>query len=623
MADFAAVIKKTLDKMGETTPEMREKVYAKARETVTRQIDAMASRPPQAAIDRQFSKLDEAIESIEANYASVSLDDVFADIELAVEPEPEAVEEAMDEAVPEVPEQEPEPKPAVEEYFNDEAADIEPEAGAIAEAEEEADPVLDALDEMAGTSDGDSPVAEAAENAAEDAAKPDDSDPLLDFLDNHASEIAIKADAPGGSELGAVGAAAGAGAATLGGLASAAREKSDDAMSDLDAYLGGNGHTANEARDDAADAVLSGVPVSDEKPGAPIAHHNANDGAEKASGPAWGRLIKFVLALGVLGGLGYGAYTYQDQIKAMFGQVETVSVDENGVPVRTVETTPVVEGDTDTAQSDAPAEPEIVDVNDGADDVVKFTQRLTPEGREVDEGPADGSAGVGEGTAVSGQTPGTQDSADAGAADSSSPEPGAASDATAADAPLLVGQRSIFYEERTGTQAGTAIPGATIWTIVQESPGVDLPLEPAIKAESSIPDIGLTMEMTIRRNGDTTLPASHIIEIIFSVPNTFDGRGIADVQRVTLKPSEQETGNALIGVPAPLDTNIFFIALTDAPTAVETNTQLLRRQGWVDIPMEYISGRRALITIEKGLPGERVFEEAFQFWDANPLPGNG
>jgi len=156
---------------------------------------------------------------------------------------------------------------------------------------------------------------------------------------------------------------------------------------------------------------------------------------------------------------------------------------------------------------------------------------------------------------------------------------------------------------------------------VQESPGGDAPLEPAIRAEANIPELGMTMEMTIRRNLDQTFPASHVIELFFRVPDTFEGRGIADVQRITFKGTEQDPGNALIGVAAPLDTNIFLIALTDADTAIETNLNLMQRQDWIDIPMQYISGRRALITLEKGVPGEQVFNEVLSAWEKAETEG--
>ena len=46
------------------------------------------------------------------------------------------------------------------------------------------------------------------------------------------------------------------------------------------------------------------------------------------------------------------------------------------------------------------------------------------------------------------------------------------------------------------------------------------------------------------------------------------------------------------------------------------NLTLLRNQAWIDIPVVYKSGRRALLTMEKGIPGEKVFDEALQAWQA-------
>ena len=41
---------------------------------------------------------------------------------------------------------------------------------------------------------------------------------------------------------------------------------------------------------------------------------------------------------------------------------------------------------------------------------------------------------------------------------------------------------------------------------------------------------------------------------------------------------------------------------------------LLRRQSWIDVPIVYKSGRRALFTLEKGIPGDKVFDEALKAW---------
>ena len=52
---------------------------------------------------------------------------------------------------------------------------------------------------------------------------------------------------------------------------------------------------------------------------------------------------------------------------------------------------------------------------------------------------------------------------------------------------LAVGQKAIFYEERTFAAEGSAEPGSIVWSLVQESPGGNLPPEPAIRAEATIP----------------------------------------------------------------------------------------------------------------------------------------
>ena len=53
MADFVAVLKKTLDGLGETTPAMRERVYEKARATIAGKLAAINPPPPPSVADRQ------------------------------------------------------------------------------------------------------------------------------------------------------------------------------------------------------------------------------------------------------------------------------------------------------------------------------------------------------------------------------------------------------------------------------------------------------------------------------------------------------------------------------------------------------------------------------------------
>ena len=232
-----------------------------------------------------------------------------------------------------------------------------------------------------------------------------------------------------------------------------------------------------------------------------------------------------------------------------------------------------------------------------------------------------------DGSASTAETPGATDpstSAQLGSAtqpDATAQAPGTPSasptQAASQEKSIPVGQRAIFYEERTNVSDASAEPGSIVWSLVQESPGNDLPPEAAIRAEATIPGKDVQLRMTIRRNADKTLPASHIVEMIFLTPAGFEGGGIDNVLRMSMKGSEQEAGSPLLGIPAKIADGFFLIALNDTKPDMDANTSLLRRQSWIDVPVQYKSGRRALFTMEKGIPGAKVFDEALKAWQTD------
>jgi hypothetical protein len=180
--------------------------------------------------------------------------------------------------------------------------------------------------------------------------------------------------------------------------------------------------------------------------------------------------------------------------------------------------------------------------------------------------------------------------------------------------PVKRQRRRLTRDKRRLKTLASAEPGSIVWSLVQESPGNDLPPEPAIRAEATIPGKDVQLRMTIRRNADKTLPASHIVEMIFLTPQGFEGGGIETVLRMSLKGSEQEAGSPLLGIPAKIADGFFLIALNDSKPDADANTSLMRRQSWIDVPVQYKSGRRALFTMEKGIPGAKVFDEAMKAW---------
>jgi hypothetical protein len=85
-----------------------------------------------------------------------------------------------------------------------------------------------------------------------------------------------------------------------------------------------------------------------------------------------------------------------------------------------------------------------------------------------------------------------------------------------------------------------------------------------------------------------------------------------------MKATESDRGDTLIAVPAKVTDNLYMLALNDLPEARAKNLELLERQ-WIDLPISYQDGKRALLTLEKGADGERVFNQAIQTWASNDL----
>lgn len=557
MSDFVAVLKRTLDGLGETTPETRQRVYDKARSTISAKLEAMNPPPPSAVMSRQRNALEDAIAEVERSYQPATNQEPLDELEQVLN----SLNGLKNQPV--IPPKAPTPPPRPVEP----TTTIRPSLATPHLPSQPARPISQAT-----------PTAVAPVQRPAPPRKPVE----MDDLD--------------------------------------------------DGYIG------------AGEAIAVN---SDEQPAR--VDRNRSGGLAKIG-------VAAVLIAAIAAG-GYAGWINRDRIQQLVAEW-TTSAPENAVatPEAPVPTpaAPATEPQTETAAApeadpapaeQTPAEPA---------GPVKLTQKLNADGSETDVGPANGGPSVGEGTSTAAvtqpaaapatptqETPGETPAAETLPAAPESGEPPAEvagtppaetpvvppADAPAAQAPaagespaaaqpaaLPVGQKAIFYEERTNSLAGSAEAGSIVWSVVQESPGSGLPPEAAIRAEATIPSKDLQLRMTIRRNADKTLPASHIVEIIFITPANFDGGGVANVLRVAMKGSEQDPGAPLAGIPAKISDGFFLIALNDAQNDEAQNMRLLQQRSWLDVPLVYNSGRRALITMEKGIPGEKVFTDVLKAW---------
>jgi hypothetical protein len=122
------------------------------------------------------------------------------------------------------------------------------------------------------------------------------------------------------------------------------------------------------------------------------------------------------------------------------------------------------------------------------------------------------------------------------------------------------------------------------------------------------------MYWLLRRNDDRQLPASHKVEIVFTLPPDFPHGGISHVPGILMKPGETTRGVPLGGIALKVMTNSFLIGLSSVDADMQRNIELLKEQSWIDIPVIYGDGKRAIIAVEMGAPGERALNNAFATW---------
>ncbi len=176
----------------------------------------------------------------------------------------------------------------------------------------------------------------------------------------------------------------------------------------------------------------------------------------------------------------------------------------------------------------------------------------------------------------------------------------------------IVSQRAIYYTQGVGDNPGQVSQGSVNWSRVERPDGL-----PAIQASIKLADPKVDVIITISKNTDEGLPASHLIEVSFDGVANVSAAAIDRIPALVMKPSEQARGQPLVGAGVPVTESIFWIALSDEAEKVASNLTTLRDGTWFDMPLLFKDQQRALITFEKGGPGEALFKEVLSAWEAS------
>ncbi|MBE7200699.1 MAG: histidine kinase [Parafilimonas terrae] len=188
---------------------------------------------------------------------------------------------------------------------------------------------------------------------------------------------------------------------------------------------------------------------------------------------------------------------------------------------------------------------------------------------------------------------------------------------TEAKPSVAVAQQAILIEESTApdsTQPVTS-PGRATWRVDTANGDQGQDLQTVAVATVTYPNAGLSLTMTIRKNLDATLPASHTVSLAFSQTGAdAASRTVQDVGLLQAKDDENGRGSPVSGLPVRVRDNLFLIGLSSLPADVERNADLLLHRNWFDLAVRYTTGRRAVLTFEKGQSGTQVLQQAFDAW---------
>jgi len=179
----------------------------------------------------------------------------------------------------------------------------------------------------------------------------------------------------------------------------------------------------------------------------------------------------------------------------------------------------------------------------------------------------------------------------------------------------VITQRAVLFEEDPADpKGGSRLSGSVNWHSESGSSAAG-GTGVLVKADVEIPDRRLSMTMSLRRNSDHAMPASHVVEFKFTMPSDSPYGGVAKMVAIQMKQQlEQIRGAVLAGMVAKVTAGYFLVGLSATDFELRRNLTMLKERSWIEIPFVYVNGTRAILDVEKGTPGERALSDAFVAW---------
>jgi tetratricopeptide (TPR) repeat protein len=172
-----------------------------------------------------------------------------------------------------------------------------------------------------------------------------------------------------------------------------------------------------------------------------------------------------------------------------------------------------------------------------------------------------------------------------------------------------------LIEEGTSGPQGKEYLGQVVWRSVQVRDDSNGQKDIAIRGDIDVPDLKFKMSFAIRRNHDSSVPASHLVELTFIFPPDFSGGSVEKAPGIMMKSNEQARGTPLAGLAVKVIDGFFLVGLSNVGSDRDRNLQLLKEDSWFSIPLVYANNNRVIISIPKNEAGDRVFNDVFAAWE--------
>jgi hypothetical protein len=182
--------------------------------------------------------------------------------------------------------------------------------------------------------------------------------------------------------------------------------------------------------------------------------------------------------------------------------------------------------------------------------------------------------------------------------------------------PVAAARAEMFVVDADPQKFPMSSLGTVVWSVIP--PAAGQPESFRVRAEADIPYRKMRAVMTISKNTDPTLSASHTIELRVTFSDGTEIKGVKEMQMPMMRSENPPAQDSLAGASVKISDGYFLVGLNRADADVARNLDLIGSRGWFDFPLLLNDDRTAKLSFQKGPDGDRILTAALAAWTAQP-----